>query len=271
MSGQLSGASHSTLDGLDWPSAGHTAGVTAASWGQLAGFVGVTPTTIDPYVTHAVFGSVESRDDITIATDKYMEWVDYPGGTQRALFRAVTSGNFFCNADGQIIWQPGNSTTVAFHYDGGFDVVEQSSMSNAYAGIGRIWVKDDAPTRLRYMDDTNDDHYVALADGPYTISFVLQPITSSGGTATIDWKAGNKAKITLTEDTTFVFQSPTEACAVQIVIVQDTVVRTCSWPATVKWPGGTAPVISTGSGEIDIISLMWDGTNYYGTYGQNFS
>lgn len=41
---------------------------------------------------------------------------------------------------------------------------------------------------------------------------------------------------------------------------------TVTWPANVKWPGGTAPALSTASNEVDWIKLKWLGTaNGYAT------
>lgn len=42
-------------------------------------------------------------------------------------------------------------------------------------------------------------------------------------------------------------------------------------PAQFKWPGGVAPVLSTGAGEIDMFTLVCDGTNFYGTFEKDFS
>jgi hypothetical protein len=39
----------------------------------------------------------------------------------------------------------------------------------------------------------------------------------------------------------------------------------------VKWPGGTAPTLTTTNGKYDIFSFIYDGTNWYGFIGgQNF-
>ena len=51
---------------------------------------------------------------------------------------------------------------------------------------------------------------------------------------------------------------------------------TLTWPATVKWPGGTAPTLSTANNAIDVVTLVWDNTAggdgiYYGQVGNNFS
>lgn len=45
--------------------------------------------------------------------------------------------------------------------------------------------------------------------------------------------------------------------------------RTITWPASVKWPGGTTPTPSA-SGKVDVYSLYYDGTSYYGGANLNY-
>jgi len=46
-----------------------------------------------------------------------------------------------------------------------------------------------------------------------------------------------------------------------------------TWPAGVKWPGGTAPVITTANNAIDEINLRTidAGTEYRGSFSQAFA
>ncbi|MHA1883082.1 MAG: hypothetical protein ACTSUO_08560 [Candidatus Thorarchaeota archaeon] len=95
---------------------------------------------------------------------------------------------------------------------------------------------------------------------------------NSGTTVTIDWTKGNKQKLTLTDDCTFTFVSPSGPCNLVLKLVQDnTGGRTVTWPASVKWPASTPPVLSTGANKVDIICFYFDGTNYYGSGEFNFS
>lgn len=89
---------------------------------------------------------------------------------------------------------------------------------------------------------------------------------------TIDWTAGNKQKSTLTGNCTYTFTAPSGPCNVLLKIVQDaTGSRTVVWPASVKWPAGVAPTLTTTANAIDIVSFYYDGTNYYGQAGLAFS
>ena len=46
---------------------------------------------------------------------------------------------------------------------------------------------------------------------------------------------------------------------------------TVTW-STVKWPGGTAPTLTSTASRMDIFSFFADGTNWYGcTVGQNYT
>jgi hypothetical protein len=43
--------------------------------------------------------------------------------------------------------------------------------------------------------------------------------------------------------------------------------RTVSWPASVKWPSGAAPVLSTVAGKVDVVQVMTrdGGTTWFGS------
>ncbi len=108
--------------------------------------------------------------------------------------------------------------------------------------------------------------------GAHTIGFTQQSQTGDG-TTTIDWKLGNKDFHTFgSQNETFTFTAPTNPCNILLVLKQDsTGSRTVTWPSSVKWPGGTAPTLTTGANSIDIIAFYFDGTSYYGVDSLNFS
>ena len=77
-------------------------------------------------------------------------------------------------------------------------------------------------------------------------------------------------QLTLSENiTTFTWSNPPAsgtAYGFSLKVIQDASARTISWPASVDWPGGTAPTLSTGSGEVDVFTFFTTdgGTTYYG-------
>lgn len=94
---------------------------------------------------------------------------------------------------------------------------------------------------------------------------------NSGTAKTVDWDRGRVQKVTMTGNCTFTLSNPKTAFTYLLRLVQDaTGSRTATWPATVNWPGGTAPTLS-GANNVDLISLYWDGTDYYGASALNYS
>ena len=122
------------------------------------------------------------------------------------------------------------------------------------------------------VEDTTPQLGGELDAQAHSIGFTEQSITSSAGSATINWKNGNKASITLIENVTFTFTAPSKPCNILLKLVQDAIgSRTVTFPSSVKWAGGTAPTLSTAANSIDIVTFYYDGTNYYGTASFNFA
>ncbi len=94
---------------------------------------------------------------------------------------------------------------------------------------------------------------------------------NSGATSTIDWTAGNKQVITLATNSNFVFTAPLGTTNLILRVVQDaTGARTVVWPGAVKWISSAAPTLTTAANAVDIVSLYYNGTNYYASFGLNF-
>jgi len=104
------------------------------------------------------------------------------------------------------------------------------------------------------------------------ITFVEFDDGNSGTADTIDWNKGQKHKSTLTGNVTFTFINPADTCNIILRLVQDaTGSRTVTWPASVKWPAGTAPTLTTTANSVDVVAFYFDGTNYLGVATLDFS
>jgi Concanavalin A-like lectin/glucanases superfamily len=103
-------------------------------------------------------------------------------------------------------------------------------------------------------------------------------VSANSSTAyTIDLESGNVFEITLTGNCTFTFSNPPatgKAGAFTLILKQDgTGSRTATWPAAVKWAGGTAPTLTTTANKVDILTFITRnaGTDWYGFVGgKNF-
>ena len=92
--------------------------------------------------------------------------------------------------------------------------------------------------------------------------------------ATINWNCDNGSLATVTLGGNRTMAAPTNLNPGTYVlkVIQDaTGSRTITWNSVFKWAGGTAPTLSTGNGDIDIITFVCDGTNLYGVASLNFS
>lgn len=97
---------------------------------------------------------------------------------------------------------------------------------------------------------------------------------NTGATETIDVAAGTVHTATLDANCTLTFTAPpagTFGWSLTLVLTQDgTGTRTVTWPASVKWPGGTAPTLSIGAGKVDVLSFFTidAGTTWRGALAQ---
>jgi hypothetical protein len=93
--------------------------------------------------------------------------------------------------------------------------------------------------------------------------------------ANIDWNMANGEQATITLGGNRTMNAPTNLVAGKtytLFIYQDnSAPRTLIWNAVFKWSGGTAPVLSSGNAELDIIEFKCDGTSLYGVRNPNFS
>lgn len=101
----------------------------------------------------------------------------------------------------------------------------------------------------------------------------ITPITATVPLTNVNWATiqntvGLYTK-TLSANVTLVFSGAIAGQSINFRITQGASAYTVTWP-TIKWAGGTAPVITTTSGKADIVSIFFDGIDYYGTFIQNF-
>lgn len=93
--------------------------------------------------------------------------------------------------------------------------------------------------------------------------------------ATISWDLSLGAFASVTLGGNRALENPTNQIAGAsyiLKVTQDgTGGRTLSFGSTYKFPGGTDPTLSTGTGDVDIIAFISDGTNMYGSFAGDFS
>jgi hypothetical protein len=122
------------------------------------------------------------------------------------------------------------------------------------------------------------DGTTAVIEAPTINSGYTEEVaTANTGTAyTIDLAGGSVQALTLTGNVTFTFPTVTAGRSFLLVLRQDaTGGRTVTWPTStnpVRWPGGTAPTITSTASRTDLFGFTADGTRWYGrTIAQNYS
>jgi hypothetical protein len=113
---------------------------------------------------------------------------------------------------------------------------------------------------VAYRDGTNWGY---LSGAPQTVA-------ASGGTVNVSFASGNIIDMTLTASTTLTLSAHVVGTYIFELIQGGSGSYTITWPASVKWSGGTAPTLTTTVGKTDIVTLFHDGTNFYGTYSLNY-
>jgi hypothetical protein len=98
--------------------------------------------------------------------------------------------------------------------------------------------------------------------------------SAAGATETIDFAVSNEHTVILDENVTLTLSNPVDGGRYTIILIQDgTGTNTVTWPAAVKWPGGTAPTITATADKADLVTLYYYGTGsvYLGSFNQNYA
>lgn len=146
---------------------------------------------------------------------------------------------------------------------------EGTNQTTFYFGSGGVKVRTGSGM-LETRNNANDDYAPLMAK---EIGFDAEYNNGNSGTSkAINWRNGNKQKITMTGNCTLTFAAPTIGVGhFQLKVIQDgTGSRTITWP-TIKWAYGVAPTLSTAASSIDIITLYYDGSAWYGSYATGFA
>ncbi len=99
-------------------------------------------------------------------------------------------------------------------------------------------------------------------------------IGTVGATVTLNLANGTFQNLTLTSATALTVTMPTATAGKSFILI---VRQPASGTATtvtftgVKWPASTAPTITATLGRADILAFFSDGTNWYGSFVQNFT
>ena len=142
-----------------------------------------------------------------------------------------------------------------------------------------IYAADGSLTGARTVTMGGNNLTFASTGGLFTIQKNLKVEGQSYGditsvsNATVDWDNGNIQSITLPSGASTYTPSNPQAGATYILkIIQPSAGDgTITWGSSVKWPGATAPTLTASNAAVDVVTLIYDGTNYLATSVLNLS
>lgn len=138
-------------------------------------------------------------------------------------------------------------------------------------------------TELWNVNDSSSDAIIRVSNigvwfrklvNTYTKAQGVTPVAlTSGSSVATDASLSNNFTLTLATNATLA--NPTNLVAGHVynwIITQDgTGSRTLAYGNLFKWPAGTAPVLSTAAGAVDLISVIYDGTRLVANFNKGYA
>lgn len=125
-------------------------------------------------------------------------------------------------------------------------------------------------TGLQVFDTTMNATCEYTGTAWRVVSAGSQALAAPTASTSVDLSAGNVVNLSLTSSTTLTFTGAAIGTYIMRIIQGGSGSYTITWPASVIWSGGTAPTLTTTVAKSDIVTLIYDGTNYYGNYSLNY-
>lgn len=209
-----------------------------------------------------------------------------PLDTDLTNIAALTGTSGFLTTNGAGTWAVDTNTYLTGIGSLSIDALSDVTITSATTGQGLKWngsawvnTSDISNITIAETRSANINMADNVVQRPEIKDYAVthNTVSSSAGAVTFDMSTGNSFQITLSENVTSITISNPPASGkfgeLRIRVIQGASAYTVTgWPS-VKWPGGTAPTITTTASAIDQIILNTDngGTTYLGNYSQAYS
>ena len=264
------------------------AAATSASAASTSASSAASAKTAAEAARDATLAAYDSFDDRYLGSKTSDPSVDNDGN-------ALVAGTLYFNSVSQIMKLYTGSAWVAAYVSGGSYLAVANNLSDVASA-------STARTNLGLAIGTNVQAYssnltsfasktapsgdvVGLTDsqvltnknieaGVFSRGYTEQGYAANSGTSySVDFTNGSLLVLTLTGNATIYPPSPSLGKSFTLLLKQDgTGSRTVTWGGTIKWPGGTAPTITSTASKLDKYIFTSDGTNWYGSdAGKNYT
>lgn len=171
------------------------------------------------------------------------------------------------------------SSTLASYGIYSLNTSSRSSGANALTNVGVYGEASSAQVNIGIYGKggTGANDWAALFDGSISFNGQLSSVEvtlTDASTVTWDWNSGTNATVTLGGNRTLSVSNARAGTYATIKVVQDgTGSRTLALPASSKVIGGGAGAITltTTAAAVDILTVYYNGTSYFWTYGKNYN
>ena len=231
-------------------------------------FLGALP----DFATEANALAVDVNDDAVAAAASAVDAEDAVTAAEAAAAAAAAAANVTkwvsgtTYAEGVVVWSPITYLSYRRKIAGAGTTDPSADGTNwaQAAGTGDV-------TQTGTQTLTNK----TVEAGTFTNGYTEETVVANTSTAyTIDLANGTVQYLTLTDNCTYTFPTPVAGKSFILIQKQDaTGSRTVTWPASVAWPGATAPTLTATASKADkFVFTAIDGSNWLGSVaGQNYT
>lgn len=206
-------------------------------------------------------GTLSSTGNFDVATNKFT--VNSTSGNTAVAGTLAITGNVSVATNKFTVDAYNGNTVVAGTLAAASDLAIATNKFTVAAATGNTAVAG----TLAVTSNLTADKITAGGQ----IGSEVSTTASSGASLAINWNTANIHRITLTDNCTFTFSNPVAGFSYVLILTQDgTGNRLVNWPS-IKWRGASAPTLSTAGGTTDVISLLYDGVDYYGGASLSFN